>query len=279
MLLLPLLSVSAEYFSSNELGQKKSAAVSIPDDEWVLSVDGDKETLYHNGEVYFEKIYTSSGWTLKKAESEEKVIKNSDGNTERRIITTPGGTEEYNYIYAGTLLKGYNYSLNGTLLERVDYVTTGDGTLLYYSLKDEGVYLTDRYFVTGGEKTAYEDSPSVTTKTEDGYAETDGDGTRYYDNNGRLIKEEAGGEVTAYTYSDDGILIEKSVERDDGTSVTYYEEEGERVRRYSSSGVLLSERRLLEDGTTEERRFIDGVAKYVFIYDTDGKRIKEAYAL
>lgn len=285
MSLLFILPLSAQYYSSNALGQKKGSILTLYESEWVLDVNGSEEILYHNGEEYSRKTYSSSGWTRKSPDKEETVIENSSGNVERRIIVTDQHNEEYNYLYNGNVLTGYNYSLDGVLTEKVEYVTTSDGILLYYRTKDEGVYLTDRYFVyEGGDRVsigAFESDMLLLSSTSEdgGYSETDGEKKSYYDSNGRLVKEEKGETIITYFYNEDGTLSEKSETSGEGKNVTTYTPEGMVIRSYSDKGVLLSERRTMEDGTVEEKRFVNGEAKYIFIYDVDGKRIKEAYAL
>ncbi len=285
MSLLFILPLSAQYYSSNALGQKKGSILTLYESEWVLDVNGSEEILYHNGEEYSRKTYSSSGWTRKSPDKEETVIENSSGNVERRIIVTDQHNEEYNYLYNGNVLTGYNYSLDGVLTEKVEYVTTSDGILLYYRTKDEGVYLTDRYFVyEGGDRVsigAFESDMLLLSSTSEdgGYSETDGEKKSYYDSNGRLVKEEKGETIITYFYNEDGTLSEKSETSGEGKNVTAYTPEGMVIRSYSDKGVLLSERRTMEDGTVEEKRFVNGEAKYIFIYDVDGKRIKEAYAL
>ena len=278
------LGLSASYYVSNELGQKKGNASSYDSAEWVLDERGNTEILYHSGVKYFEKTTTSSGWTKTTPDGEERVYLNSDGNIERRITEKDSSREEYNYIYSGTLLKGYNFSLDGELLYKVEYTTTSDGILLYYREKDEGVYITDEWFVfENGERMevgSFKAESIISNATEDGgYEETENGVTRRYDANGRLVSEKSDSIDITYTYSEDGRVEEKRENRSDGVYVTTYENEGEVLSRYSQGGVKISERRALSDGTIEERRFVDGKAKYVFIYDSDGKRIKEAYAL
>ena len=280
------LSLSASYYVSNELGQKKGSASSLSESEWILSSSGNTETLYRSGEEVSRKVTSSSGWTKTTSDGkEEKVFLNSDGNIERRVITeSDGTTEEYNYLYSGTLLTGYNYSLNGELVEKVEYTTTSSGSLLYYRVKDEGIYISDDYFVyEGGDSVslgAFSFSDDVISEaTEDGgYIEKEDGKEREYDSSGRLIRETTDTSETSYTYLSDGTLSEKKEEKEDGVYVTTYTD-GEVLSRYSTDGEKISERRLLEDGTTEEKRFVNGEAKYVFIYDTDGRRIKEARAL
>ncbi len=277
-------SLSASYYISNALGQKKGSAAAYDSAEWVLDERGNTEILYHDGVKYSEKSTTSSGWTKTTPEGEEKVYLNSDGNIGRRIITRGSSRVEYNYIYSGTLLCAYNCSVDGELEYKVEYLTTSDGILLYYREKDEGVYITDEWFVfENGERMevgSFRKDNIVSTVTQDGgYEETEDGITRKYDSSGRLVSEKSDSGDITYTYSADGRLEEKREKSSDGIYVTTYEDEGEVLSRYSSDGVKISERRSLPDGTIEERRFVEGKAKYVFIYDSDAKRIREAYAL
>lgn len=276
--------LSASYYLSNALGQKKESASSYNASEWVLDERESVSVLYHNGVKYSEKITSSDGWTKSEEGREEKVFLDSSGNIVRRIVTTPSSKEEYNYIYSGSLLKGYNYSLDDTLQYKVEYITTSSGDLLYYREKDEGVYITDGWFVfESGERMeafSFESDSIVSAATEDGgYEETEGGTLRRYDSRGRLISEKTESCEIVYTYSPEGNLEEKRETREDGIWITVLENGSEVITRLNKDGTLISERRTLPDGGIEERRFVDGKAKYVFIYDSDGKRIREAYAL
>lgn len=284
LLVLIATGLSASYYVSNALGQKKESAASYNAGEWVLDERGSISVLYHNGVKYSEKSTSADGWTKREEGREEKVYTDSSGNITRRIITTSAGKEEYNYIYSGSLLKGYNYSLDDTLQYKVEYITTSDGDLLYYREKDEGVYITDGWFVfESGERMetgSFETENIVSTSTEDGgYEEREGGTVRRYDSRGRLISEKTASSETTYTYSEDGSLVEKRETREDGIYITRFENGYDVVTRLGTDGTVISERRTLFDGTIEERRFVDGRAKYVFIYDSNGSRIKEAYAL
>lgn len=280
LLVFSLGTLSASYYVSNALGQKKESAASYNAGEWVLDERGSVSVLYHNGVKYSEKTTSADGWTKSEEGREEKVYTDSSGNIMRRIITTSAGKEEYNYIYSGSLLKGYNYSLDDTLLYKVEYITTSSGDLLYYREKDEGVYITGGWFVfENGERMevgSFGTDNIVSAVTEDGgYEETEGETVRRYDSRGRLISEKTASSETTYTYSEDGSLLEKRETREDGIYIT----RSDVVIRLSPDGSVISERRTLPDGGIEERRFVNGEAKYVFIYDSDGSRIREAYAL
>ncbi len=280
LLVFSLGTLSASYYVSNALGQKKESASSYNASEWVLDERDSVSALYHNGVKYSEKTTSADGWTKSGDGWEERAFFDSSGSIVRRIITTPSSKEEYNYIYSGSLLKGYNYSLDDTLLYKVEYITTSSGDLLYYREKDEGVYITDGWFVfENGERMetgSFETEKIVSVSTSDGgYEETEGETVRRYDSRGRLTSEKTASSETTYTYSDDGSLLEKRETVDGGTYIT----RSDVVIRLNSDGSVISERRSLPDGGIEERRFVNGEAKYVFIYDSDGSRIREAYAL
>ncbi len=279
---LPLFS---EWYSSNELGQKKGEIDGLSSSGWVLYEDGENTILYHDGSEIKRKEYTPSGWMVRRGDETETVILSSDGRIERRIIENSLGRGEYNYFYSGFLLSGYNYALNGTLVERVDYTTTTEGDLLYYKVLDEGVYLSDNYFVyDGGERldiAVFEREETLErTKTESGgYSEMRGETLYEYDSDGRLIREENSSIKITYTYLDDGTLSQKREEKEDGVYVTAYTDGEEGVSYYNRDGDKVYQRRTLSDGSVEETRFINNSARYVFIYDRDGRRIKEAYSL
>ncbi len=280
--LFSLLSLFATSYISNELGQKKEET---EDNKrgWVLVEDEKSETLYYNGEVVETKITTDSLITKIRGTREERIFLDGEGKIERRIINDGENEKEYNYIYREKILSGYNYSLNGVLIERIDYFTTDDGSLVYYSVNDDGVYISDNFFVrSSGEAVAiteYNNSENERVSLlGGGYSEKDGENTLYYDSFGRLRREESSSESIEYVYSNDGELIETRTSNDGGVIVTSYIDD-KVTTRYDKEGNKISERRTLENGEIEDVRFSEGEAKYIFIYDRDGKRIKEVKAL
>ncbi len=288
--LLSLLSIVlplfARWYSSNELGQKKGELEAFSSDGWVLYEDDSTSVLYSDGIEKKRKEYTSSGWTEKTDDETETVFLFQDGKIERRVIENSDGRKEYNYFYSGSILSGYNYSLNGTLIENVEYTTTENGDLLYYRVLDEGVYLSDNYFVyDGGDRIkigAFEinESDGERESTPSGGYIEKKDGLEYeYDSLGRLIREEKEGSKITYTYLDDGTLSEKREENESGVYVTDYTPDGDILSTYNTSGEKVTQRHTLPDGTIEETRYINNKPTYVFIYDRDGRRIKEAYSL
>ncbi len=288
--LLSLLSIvlplSAAWYSSNELGQKKGELEAFSSVGWVLYEDDERSVLYSDGNEIKRKEYTFSGWTEKSGDETETVFLSPDGRIERRVIENGEDRKEYNYFYSLSILSGYNYSLNGTLIENVEYTTTEKGDLLYYRVLDEGVYLSDNYFVyDGGDRIeigAFEinESEGEREPTESGgYIEKKDDTEYEYDSLGRLIREEKEDTRITYTYLDDGTLSEKREEDKDGVYVTEYTLDGDILSYYNTSGEKVTQRRTLSDGTIEETRYINNKPTYVFIYDRDGRRIKEAYSL
>lgn len=281
-LVLPLFS---SWYSSNQLGQKKGELDGFSSLGWVLYEDESSSVLYEDGKEIKRKQYSARGWTETTESGSERVSLNSDGLIERRIVENEEGRKEYNYFYSGAVLTGYNYSLDGTLVERVDYTTTKNGDLLYYKVLDEGIYLGDNYFVyEDGERLdigvfTLEESVENTPTENGGYSEIRGGRVYEYDKNGRLIREEDTETKIEYTYLDDGTLSEKREEKENGVYVTTYSGGEEVISYFTSDGDKVTERRTLSDGSIEETRFIEGTARYVFIYDRDGKRIKEAYSL
>ncbi len=281
-LMAAVFPLHSSYFVSNELWQKKSAADGPSSSEWVLYTAPQTEILYHDAVEYGRRDTTGETETRRTGGREEIIIRSSDGNIERRIISENGSTEEYNYFYRDGILAGYNYSQNGTVTENVEYTSTSDGLLLLYRVREGGVYLTDSFFIREGEeKTSYAQlgEEDERERTEDGgYRKTDGERSEEYDSSGRLVAETGPSYAARYSYSPDGELLEKRETTENGSIVTLYHP-AQVVIRYGADGSVISERRSLDDGTVEEKRFVDGKAKYVFIYDRDSSRIKEAYAL
>ena len=279
--LFSLVSLFATSYISNELAQKKEEAEENKKG-WVLVEDEKTETLYYNGDVVETKITTESLITKKRGTREERIFLDEEGKIERRIINDGENEKEYNYIYRDKILSGYNYSLNGVLIERIDYFTTDDGSLVYYTVNDDGVYISDNFFVrSSGEAVTIINNNSENERVSlagGGYSEKDGENTLYYDSFGRLRREELSSESIEYSYSNAGELIETRISNDDGVLVTSYTDD-KATTRYDKEGNKISERRTLENGEIEEIRFIEGEAKYIFIYDRDGKRIKEVKAL
>ncbi len=279
--LFSLVSLFATSYISNELAQKKEETEENKKG-WVLVEDEKTETLYYNGDVVETKITTESLITKKRGTREERIFLDEEGKIERRIINDGENEKEYNYIYRDKILSGYNYSLNGVLIERIDYFTTDDGSLVYYTVNDDGVYISDNFFVrSSGEAVTIIDNNSENERVSlagGGYSEKDGENTLYYDSFGRLRREELSSESIEYSYSNAGELIETRISNDDGVLVTSYTDD-KATTRYDKEGNKISERRTLENGEIEEIRFIEGEAKYIFIYDRDGKRIKEVKAL
>lgn len=281
LLFVPLFSA---VYSSNELGQKKEKIESVPTSGWATEVNENEEILYRDGIVVKKITTTSLTTTIKEGEREESIIRNEEGLIERRIIRDGERSEEYNYFYSGNILTGYNYSLDATLIEKVEYITDEDGLLLCYRVKDKGVYITNEAAVNeDGRKVALLSSngreETITRESEDGgYIETRGGVEYTYNNNGRLVKEESGGNLIEYTYSDDGTLIRKKETGEDGVYITDYGER-EVVSFFREDATKVYERFTRDDGTIEETRYVNGKAKYLFVYDRDGRRIMEARAL
>lgn len=283
-LILLFVPLFCAVFSSNELGQKKEEIESVPASGWAVEVNGNEETLYRDGRVVKKTTTTSLTTTIEEGEREESIIRNEEGLIERRIIKDGEKSEEYNYFYSGNILTGYNYSLDAALIEKVEYITDEDGLLLYYRVKDKGVYITNEAAVNeDGRKVSLLSSKgreeTITRESEDGgYIETRGGVEYTYDNNGRLVKEESEDILTEYTYSDDGTLIRKKESGDGGVYVTEYGGR-ETVSYFKEDGTKVYERYTRDDGTIEETRYVNGKAEYLFIYDRDGRRIMEARAL
>ncbi len=154
------------------------------------------------------------------------------------------------------------------------------------------VFLSSSYFVYEEDGSAVLVEPFAEDKEEilpertvedladGGYTEKLGDLIRTYDGNGRLVKEEVGGSSTTYSYGDGGRLA--AVRTEDNTSILvteYVDGKASRTLEYDAKEVLKTISTVLADGTIEEIRYVDGVPRYRFVFDRDGKRVREASGL
>lgn len=274
---LPLFS---SFYSSNEIGQKGSSVPSIDSSEWVLEKLDGENRLYHNAIVVETTKYSDGKKERSREGLKETTYFDSEKRIERKIIEENGETREYNYLYNNGLLSGYNYSENGNFVKRVDYTTTSDARLLYYSDGSDGIYLTSDYFVYSSELSPINLTNETTSERGEnewgGYWEERDGIYSLFNEEGRLILERRDNYSTIFSYNSDGSLKEKREEREDGIYITNQDDS---TVHYSYSGEKISERVVREDGLIEETRFINGEAKYLFIYDSDKKRIKGAMEL
>lgn len=262
------------------LNQKGEVCTSLFDWEYVLEEKDNTSILFHNGEEIRKKTTLDDGYVLEEKEYKERVFINEEALIERKIIEKNGKVEEYNFFYDASLLSQVNY-YDGNEVLKIEYITLRDGRLLGYLVKDEGVYISDEYYVRV-------DSDSVdVVETIDkssllisgGYSEEKNGIVYTYNSYGRLVKEESQEKNVYYTYDENGALVEK---RSVDTKIT--------VDTYSSGSLLYTttytldnniekKRTKLESGDIEEIRYINNKAQYRFIYYSDGIRIKEASSI
>lgn len=273
--------LSAAFYKSNMLNQKGEECTSIFDSEYVLEEKENALILFHNGEEIRKKTALSDGYIVEEERYKERVFINEEKLIERKIIEKDGKTEEYNYFYDSSLLTQVNY-YDGNEISKIEYITLMDGRLLGYLIKDEGVYISDEYYISvnSSERNVIETkNESFSLVSSNGYSE-EKDGVIYtYNSHGRLVEEKSAEKCVYYTYDEGGALVEK---RSVDTRIT--------VETYSSGSLLYStiytldnkiekRRTKLESGDIEEIRYINNEARYRFIYYSDGIRIKEASSI
>lgn len=281
---------SREVYLSNELGQRLELKAEEEGAGWELVVDGTESYLYENGVLYFSESRDSTSYTRTYSSGrEERSEYREDGLLERRTIRREDGSEEeYRYEYEAGNLRAYTYSLDGEVVRRVEYTTyrssllSTSGTARAYYTPSYYSYEFDGSNVILSTVRAEEESVDETalTANEDGsYSEVRDDVTLTYDRSLRLISEEREGESIYYTYNDQNEVIERRIERAEESVEEYYSNE-RLVRSVTySAGSIARERRVLEDGTYEEIRYLSGAPRYRFIYDIDGRRLIGAESL
>ncbi|MBQ0070938.1 MAG: hypothetical protein KBS81_03645 [Spirochaetales bacterium] len=291
LVVLSLAAYSAVY-RSNGLGQKLEAKESLENLGFELLVQDDTETLYEGGVPSFVLTRLADGYEKKQGDLTERVFTDEKGKPQRRILTTSEKTEEYNYFYEDRLLSSYNYSLDGEVLRTVRYLRTKEGTLLGFEDEEGLTYLSSRFFVYEEDGKAVlvdpfqEDTVEalperlVEENPDGGYTEILGEKSRTYDGNGRLVEEKETEKRILYSYGEDGGLVSIRTEESSSILVTeYVDGKAARTLEYDEREVLKTISTILPDGTIEEIRYVDGVPRYRFVFDRDGKRVREASGL
>lgn len=291
LLTLALAFLSADIYRSNCLGQKLERRSSLTGKGYELTT-GERTVLLLDGKTVWSKVELPDGYEKTEGDLTERVIL-EEGKPIRRILSAPDHREEYNYFYDGRLLSSCNYAVDGELVTRYDYLRTSDGRLVgYIQDTEDSYYLSPDYYIytLDGEtllltSTSLEEAEVISDKelqqnADGGYTETIGNISRTFDKQGRLVKVEDGVERTEYIYSDKGVLTLLRTTNAEGVVLTEYEN-GKAIlsSEYTLDGTLKTTSRILEDGTIEETRYQNGVPRYRFHFDRDGKRIIGAEGL
>lgn len=277
---------ASEFYSSNELMQKKSQIEAISGNGWELEISDNEESLFLDGSLHSSKTYHNDGYEIVRPESKERIFLNDDGLIERKIITTGDGSEEYNYFYTDGVLSSYNLSVNSEVERVVNYVTSREGRLLSFE-SGEMRYLSPEFFVYtfDGSSVRLASEEEVEAESEmlpledGGYKRTVGETTFTYSPEGRLILEESLDKAIFYTYGEDGSLRERKSDIGLNSEIEVYSNGVLEKTVYLESGVIVRELYPLDSGESYELRFMDGKAQYKILYDKDGKRVKEIVKL
>lgn len=274
--------LSAALYKSNMLNQKGEACAFLFDDEYVLEEKDNTLTLFHNGEEIRKKTILGDGYLVEEREYKERVFINDWDLIERKIVEKNGRVEEYNYFYNDSLLSQVNY-YDGNEVLKIEYITLRDGRLLGYIVKDEGVYISDEYYVrvnSDEEIDVIEIKDNSSSILVPGGYTQEKDGVIYtYNSYGRLIEEKSLEKNVYYTYDEGGALIEKKTVATQITIDTYSSGSLLYSTIYTLDNNIEKRRTKLESGDIEEIRYINNEARYRFIYYSDGIRIKEASSI
>lgn len=273
-------------YRSNALGQVFESADEIKEDGWYLSKNGDSEALYHNGELQEERTKSDKEERVSRSDGSERVVTYSNGLI-KEIVEKDGEIEaKYELLFDNGKLKGYDYSENGNLLKHVEYIAF-ENKLISLKSDENAIFASDFYSYTmdGDDVIIREsiDSKDILEKTEDGlFIETVNingeDITRTFDDTMHIISEISPTKSVYYSYKD-GTLSEKRTIDDNSEIVECYEDGSLSSTIYSENGTKTRERKVLGNGNIEDIRYINGKARYRFIYAPDGIKLIEAEAL
>ncbi len=280
LFLLPL-SIQATNYKSNALGHRLEPESSMTGIGWELEEDDEGEFLYLDGNIVKSKRILDDGYVINDDGYEERVFLDRDGKILRRIIDNDGHKTEYNYFYDQKELTGYTYSENNKLVKKIDYISNGS-KLLAVSGSERGYFLSEYYLYDNGQgpvkafvssDDVYETLPNGSLK------EVRGDTAYYYNDLGRIEKEERADSNTSYFYDNDGAL--ERVERISGEErlVEIYKDSEIAETYIYEKGSLTKKRRVLESGEIEEIRYISGEERYRMVFDSNGRRLLEVNAL
>lgn len=285
LFLLPSFLFS-EVYKSNEIWQKKEVLPSLSGNGYEIYKADNVEILYYDG-VEKERIeYTRDGYEKKSSGKSERVFYSKDGTIERRIIEDGGEKKEINYFYDGTLLKSVNISKNGEV-ERIDYITDSSGALIKIIYDNSTIYLPHggiTYLEGDGVVSYFSENDKKLIKREEedlSYTLEDSTSIEYYDKNGRLIKKEVYDKYSEEYYYKENGERDKTIKNEGNKIVEtiYIENKVDVVIERDNNGNTLLERRTLPDGAIEEIRYLGGKKRYRFVFELDGKRVREAEVL
>ncbi len=289
------LSVYAFYISfaysavyrSNALGQSFESVDEIKEDGWYLSRNGESEALYYNGELQEERNKNAREERVARSDGSQRLVTYSEDGLIRDITEIDGNNElKYSLIFENGKLKGYDYSENGELLKHVEYVSF-DNRLMALKGDERAIFASDFYSYTmDGEDVILRESNDgieVLEKNEEGlFTETitkdDEELVRYYDDSMHLVSEIAPNKSIYYSYID-GTLSEIRTVSGNSESIEIYVDGKLSNTQFLENGIMSRERRVLLDGNIEDIRYLNGIARYRFLYAPDGMKLLEAEAL
>ena len=281
--LLQLFFLSAEVYESNALAFRLSEKEALDGSGYELLVSDEEETLFLDGNEIRRKTFFPGGYTIWEGDSERVCYLDDEG---RVVMEKSGGLEKRNnYSDDGLLLssslsdgeeildlKTYYYDSSSNLI-RIDTLDSSylfDPSSFYFSENGEDYRIRDGY---GFQEALGSDDEKINEDGSISIMESDGT-LRTYSSQGLIIREEKEGEVTTYSYSEDGSLSLSDTKRGDDEEIRYYENSKLEKIEYYRSGSLSS----VVDYNTDsisERRFKDGNEYAIVYYDMDGRSVRD----
>lgn len=275
--LFSICNIFALVYRSNELGSELEVIEKRTNNGW----EKDGNTLYYNGNVKEKRTDFSFGYTIER-ENEKETVYILNNKIERRVIECNNKREEYNYFYSDELLSSINY-FEGEKLNIIKYVRDHNGRLALVIINDEKLYFSENGLiiensdeVSSLSKELETKDETITTLDNGEYSVETIDKKSIYSSTGRLLREESKKESKEYSYSVEGELLTVITKREGTTEEAIYENgKLNRTLYFDDSGNIIKEVKIRIDGTIEEIRKLGNVT-YRFIYESDGKRIREA---
>ncbi len=240
LLSLVLNLYSAEYYKSNELGQKLGNESSIGQEGYFLEVSDNTQTLYYNGIVYCTTttIISQNNRTVSKNYSSGNVetYKYEDGLL--KAYTNNDISIVYNYI--GNKLSFCIVNENEIFFLR----SANDGTLIAIRRNLEVDLIGESYLYQNGEfydlvSNSLVFTGSYNTLDDGSFTFNEGEKQYHYSPSGHLLSITSDSETIEFSYVDEVVSLIKSTKSDGSYSISSYENGIlVSVNEYDSSDVI-----------------------------------------
>lgn len=292
--LVPFLLLSALVLPAFGVSQASNALMQSLEGEassWVLEKEEGTSSLYFEGELVSQRIVTQEGYVLKEDGSETRVVLDPAGRPiliESRDLVERLEYDEYGRLESTSLCEGDG-------LERImNYYWSDSGDLLLVEEVDVRYYFQSDIFSFSSDGDTYMEDPLLVEENvvrvgdqrssievlEDGIKLVQPSGKeKLYSTDGRLLSTTEEGRMEKYSYSEDGLLVEKRSYEGSLLVISYYQEGREIRREYYQDKVKIREQDFREDGLMEEIRYRGGKAYARLVYEKDHESLRSVEGL